>query len=76
MSDEPLEYVRQAALQLIAVARSALDLAEDLVLDPRGLAEVVGQVGKLAEAVIEGALPARPAAEPEPEPKVEHIPIR
>jgi hypothetical protein len=68
--------VRQAALQLIAVARSALDLVEDLVTDPRGLAAVVSRVGKLAETVIEGVAAERPPAEPEPEPKVQHIPIR
>jgi glutathione peroxidase len=77
VTDEPLDYVRQAALRLIVAARSALDLIEDLVSDPELVTRVVNQVGKLAETVIESAATARqPTPEPEAGRKVEHIPVR
>jgi hypothetical protein len=72
----PLEHVQRAALEIIGVARSALDVLEDLVSDPRALPAVVNQVGKLARSVVEGATTASPSSAPTERKAVEHITIR
>ena len=56
----PLDHLQRAAIELIAAARSALDLLEEVVSDPPGFA---------------AGLSGRRQAPPPPE-KVEHIPIR
>ena len=44
---EGLDHLQAAARELIAAARAALDVAEDLIDDPDTIASVVGAAGHL-----------------------------
>jgi hypothetical protein len=44
---EGLDHLQSAARELIAAARAALDVAEDLIDDPDTIASVVGAAGHL-----------------------------
>lgn len=71
MTDEAarqaLEHLQHAVLETIAAARSALDVAEDLVRDPAHLARLAAAAGAIADVVgqtLGDALsPKRPAGE-------------
>ena len=41
MSDDPTQHLQQAVLELIAATRGVLDLAEQAVREPGGLASIV-----------------------------------
>jgi hypothetical protein len=94
VTDEPataaLEHLQKAALEVIGAARAALDLLEDVVNDPAGLAAVLTQVGQVADSVASSIVraasgPSTPPDEPatgderpptsEPT-RVQHIPVR
>jgi len=51
---EVVEHLQSAALELIAAARAALDVAEDLVKDPPS---APGALGGMQEAARRGARP-------------------
>jgi hypothetical protein len=77
---EGLEHLQAAARELIAAARAALDVAEDVVNDPDSLAAVagmIGTVGDLARRMSGGdrAAPSRPDGDAALGPRVEHIPV-
>lgn len=60
---EGIEHLQAAALEMIAAARAFLDVAEDLVRDPSGLAHVAD----LAADLVGGRKPApAPAEDAEP----------
>ena len=58
MSDQPaksgIDHLQSAALELIAAARSFLDVAEELVREPEASAAVVRAAAGVAAAVLGG----------------------
>ena len=77
MSDEKareaLEHLQQAALEMIAAARSVLDLMEEAVKDP---APFLAAAAATAEAAADASARLRGEASAEPHttsPRVEHI---
>jgi hypothetical protein len=78
-----MEHLQVAARELIAAARAALDVAEDVINDPdsvAALAGLLGTVGELARRVT-GAVPGPddPGDEPESAPagaRVQRITVR
>ena len=56
---EGLDHLQNAARELIAAARAALDVAEDLIDDPDTIASVVGSAGQLGGLgdLVRGLLP-------------------
>jgi hypothetical protein len=65
---ETVEHLQRAAIELIAAARSTLDLLEDAVSNPSTLAELLARFSEFAERT-------RPAESGDP-PTVQHIPVR
>lgn len=65
---EAFGHLQRAAIELIAAARSTLDVIEDAVSDPSALADLLSRLSQMAERPTEPASgdPAR----------VEHIPVR
>ena len=63
MSDDDvktgLDHLQSAALELIAAARSFLDVAEELVREPEASAAVVRAAAGVAAAVLGGGEPGR-----------------
>ncbi len=47
-----LDHLQRAALETIAAMRALLDLAEELVEDPRAAETLVSTIGSLAEAAV------------------------
>ena len=73
-SDEVVRHLQAAAKELIAAARAALDVAEELVDEPSSLLEAVAILADLGRSVISGTQPAdESSGEPRPEPRVQHI---
>ena len=73
-ADEVVRHLQAAAKELIAAARSALDLAEEVVDDPSSLLEAVAILADLGRSVISTTHPAdETGGEPRPEPRVQHI---
>ncbi|HUS62086.1 MAG TPA: hypothetical protein VMY34_07810 [Acidimicrobiales bacterium] len=70
---EALEHLQRAAHELIAAARAALDLADDLVSDPATAADILNGLGGLAAvarlAGFPGFDPGPPAGTPESDPE-------
>jgi hypothetical protein len=67
---EGVEHLQAAARELIAAARAALDVAEDVVNDPDALVSLAGLVaglGDMARRVTGGGWPPATGREPEPE---------
>jgi hypothetical protein len=60
---DALAHLQNAVLEMIAAARSALDVAEELIKDPSPLLSVVQNVA-----------PSKPATETAA--RVEHIPVQ
>lgn len=66
-AQEAVEHLQRAALELIHAARAALDVAEELVREPSGMATVVASfLGSVARD-------AEPATSDEPSPGVTRI---
>jgi hypothetical protein len=66
---EALAHFQHATLEMIAAARSLLDVAEELVKDPTPLtAFAMGMAQAAAQAGAHG-----PAGETDPQPRVQHI---
>jgi hypothetical protein len=71
---EGLEHLQSAALELIAAARSFLDVAEEVVREPGVAATIVHAAAGLGRAVLSGAVDAPPRAGASPdEGRVRHI---
>jgi hypothetical protein len=62
---EACEHLQAAALELIAAARSFLDVAEDLVRDPAAAATIVSAAAGAGRAVFGTANRGRTAEEPQ-----------
>ena len=62
---EAFDHLQQAALEMIAAARAALDVAEELVKDPTPLAAFAAG---MAQAATQAGANVEPA-----EPRVQHI---
>ena len=65
-----IEHLQAAARELIAAARAALDVAEEMVNDPDAVASLAGMVaglGDLARRVAGGGWPPSGAREGTPE---------
>ena len=74
-----LDHLQSAALELIAAARSFLDVAEELVKEPEASAAVVRAAAGVAAAVLGASDPSRPRegdeASPAADGTVEHIEV-
>ncbi|MCU1498854.1 MAG: hypothetical protein JWM47_2807 [Acidimicrobiales bacterium] len=55
-----LEHLQRAAREVIAASRALLDVADDLVEDPRALGGVVGLLGSVGDLAGRFGRPARP----------------
>lgn len=62
---EAFDHLQQAALEMIAAARAALDVAEELVKDPTPLAAFAAGMAQAASQA--------GASVPTSEPRVQHI---
>lgn len=69
-----LEHLQRAAREVIAASRALLDVAEDLVEDPRGAAGIVELLGSVVDRRNRGAAPGD-AADGEDDPPVQRIPV-
>ncbi len=71
-----LDHLQRAAREMIAASRALLDVAEDMIDDPKaasGLLDLLGAVGDLAGRV---ARPASPSADDDDdEPPIQRIPV-
>ena len=71
-----LDHLQRAAREVIAASRALLDVAEDLIDDPKaanGLLDLLGTVGDLAGRMTR---PAGPAADEDgDEPPIQRIPV-
>ena len=73
-SEEVVRHLQAAAKELIAAARAALDVAEEMVDDPSGVVEAVAILADLGRSVISSTQRAdETGGEPRPEPRVQHI---
>jgi len=70
---EGLEHLQRAALEMIAAARSFLDVAEDLVRDPGAASAVVQTAAAIGRSVLQGVAPREEPQVTEDEPKVRRI---
>jgi hypothetical protein len=52
---EGLEHLQAAGRELVAAARAALDVVEELIDDPEAMASVTGAVGSLGELMRDAA---------------------
>ncbi len=87
MSDEPgtpdqdpriqagLDHLQRAAREMIAASRALLDVAEELIEDPKAAAGVIDLLGSVAGR--RGASKADPflSEDPDDEPPVQRIPV-
>lgn len=67
---DPVEHLRAAAHELISAMRGFLDIAEELVDDPKAREAVVDTVASFADAARSAA---RGAGEAPPDDEYEHI---
>ena len=77
---EGLEHLQRAAREVIEASRALLDVAEDLVADPRTAIDVVGLIGRTGEVAARLAGRVRPASghhgvDDEDDPPVQRIPV-
>ena len=71
---EGLEHLQSAALELIAAARSFLDVAEEVVREPGVAATIVHAAAGLGRSVLSGVADAPPRERAAPdEGRVRHI---
>lgn len=70
---EGLEHLQRAALEVLAAARSFIDVAEDLVRDPAAAASVVHTAAAMGRMLLQGAVPAEEPQVTADEPKVRRI---
>lgn len=68
-----LEHLQRAAQEVIAASRALLDVAEELVEDPRAAGSLVGLLGAFAGWARPGT--ARDQDDPGDDPPVERIPV-
>ncbi len=71
-----LDHLQRAAREVIAASRALLDVAEDMIDDPKaanGLLDLLGTVGDLASRMTRPAGPA--AHEDDDEPPIQRIPV-
>lgn len=74
-TQEGVEHLQAAARELIAAARSFLDVAEEAVSDPAALEAVTSLFGEAWRAATRSPAPA-PEDEARPGGRVEHIPLQ
>lgn len=68
-----LEHLQRAAREMIAASRALLDVAEELVEDPKAAAGVVDLLGSLADRG--RPVPGAPGDGDDDEPPVQRIPV-
>ena len=71
---EGIDHLQQAAREMISASRSLLDVAEQLVEDPRGLTRLTGLLGTVAHLAQRNAEPRR-HPDDDDEPPVQRIPV-
>jgi hypothetical protein len=82
LDDDPrlqagVAHLQRAAHELIAASRAVLDVAEELIDSPGGVGRIVGILGELGEVAsrVAGSTPSPTAADDDPEPPVQRIPV-
>lgn len=73
-----LEHLQRAAREMIAASRALLDVAEELVEDPKAAAGIVDLLGSVAPRGMRGSAAkgsAHDAHDPDDEPPVQRIPV-
>jgi hypothetical protein len=74
-----VEHLQRAAHEVIAASRALLDVAEDLVDDPRSVPSVLGLLGSLGDLAAGRGRPgprtARADDRPDDDPPVQRIPV-
>lgn len=70
-----LDHLQRAAREMIAASRALLDVAEELVEDPKAASGIIDLLGSVAGR--SGRVPGRPAPDPDDEddPPVQRIPV-
>ena len=70
-----LEHLQRAAREMIAASRALLDVAEELVEDPKAAAGIVDLLGSVAPRRARGAAAPSSADGPDDDPPVQRIPV-
>ena len=73
-----LEHLQRAAREMIAASRALLDVAEELVEDPKAAAGIVDLLGSVAPRGMRGSATkgnGHDAHDPDDEPPVQRIPV-
>ena len=71
-----LEHLQRAAREMIAASRALLDVAEELVDDPRAAAGIVDLLGTVSSRRPRtGAAAHHNSADPDDDPPVQRIPV-
>ncbi|MCB1005847.1 MAG: hypothetical protein KDB35_16815 [Acidimicrobiales bacterium] len=74
-ADEGLEHLQTAAEELIQAARAFLDVAEEVVTDPKTADSLLGFLDDVAGLARRGRRGAAPADDGDGDDPVEHIPV-
>lgn len=84
LDDDPrvragIEHLQRAAHEVIAASRALLDVAEEMVDSPQGVAKVFGVLGELGDLAQRVGRAPRHTTDsgdgPEPDPPVQRIPV-
>jgi hypothetical protein len=72
-----LEHLQRAAREMIAASRALLDVAEELVEDPKAASGIIDLLGAVAGRAGQGPAAAHPSDVPDDDddPPVQRIPI-
>lgn len=70
-----LEHLQRAAREVIAASRALLDVAEELVEDPKAAAGIVDLLGSVAGRRVKGPVSAVHDDDEGDEPPVQRIPV-
>ncbi len=70
-----VEHLQRAAQEAIAAGRAMLDVAEDLVGDPRSLTDLLGLLGKVGAGAASGRRVVDHRDGPDDDPPVQRIPV-
>lgn len=70
-TDEAVAHLQAAAQEMIHAARAFLDVAEELITDPKASETVL----RVFDSVADAATRVRPRSEPDDQDPLEHIPV-
>ena len=70
-----LEHLQRAAREMIAASRALLDVAEELVEEPKAASGIIDLLGSVAGRAGRAGPAASPAGEDDDDPPVQRIPV-